>query len=139
MIFLFGSWFSSKKLAEATMYVCADIIGMVKINIKGFCKDTIDEIKNDFPGGSYLVLRSKPMIPWGRPLFSIGYKYNAWKVISFIATYYAGSTKSGIPYLYKYQDTFSNVAIHPVARPLVMCKFFISVNEVDSHKKIKAV
>ena len=75
------------------------------------------------------------MLPGYRPLISIGYKHNARKVISFIVTDNAGSTYTGIPYLYKYPDQFINVAICPVARPLVMSKLFSAVNEVDSHNK----
>ena len=96
--FLFDSWFASKKEAEAAMELGADLIGMVKTNTKGFCK---------------------PMVPGGRPLIAIGYKYNARKVLYFIVTDNAGSTKTGIPYLPKYPDQFTNVAIHPVARPLL--------------------
>ena len=33
---IFFSWFSSKKLAEAVIYVGVDMIGMVETNIKGF-------------------------------------------------------------------------------------------------------
>ena len=62
------------------------------------------------------------MVPGGRPLIAIGYKYNARKVISFIVTDNAGSTKNNIPYLSKYTDQFTNVYIRPVARPLVMSK-----------------
>ena len=50
----------------------------------------------------------------------IGYKYNVRKVLSFIVMDNAGSTKTGIPYLSKYPDQFTNVSIRPVARPLVM-------------------
>ena len=39
----------------------AELIGMVKTNTKGFCKETIGKLTKDWPGGSYLVLRSKPM------------------------------------------------------------------------------
>ena len=45
------------------------------------------------------------------------------------------STTLGIPYLSNYPDQFSNVSIRPVARPLLMSKFFGLVNEVDSHNK----
>ena len=62
------------------------------------------------------------MVPRDRPLIAIGYKYNARKVLSFIVTYNVGITKTGIPYLSKYPDQFTNVAIRPVARPLVMSK-----------------
>ena len=68
------------------------------------------------------MLKSKPMVLGDRPLIAIGYKYNARKVLSFIVTENTGSTKTGIPYLSKYPDQFTNFAIHPVARPLVMSK-----------------
>ena len=100
----------------------AELIGMVKTNTKGLCKETIENLTKKWPGGSYLVLRSKPMVPGGRPLIAIGYKYNARKVLSFIVTDNAGSKNTGIPYLSKYPDQFTNVSIHPVARPLVMSK-----------------
>ena len=62
------------------------------------------------------------MVPGGRPLIAIGYKYNARKVLSFIVTDNSGSTKTGIPYLSKYPEQFTNVSICPVSRPLVMSK-----------------
>ena len=49
------------------MEVGSKFIGMVKTNTKGFCKETIEKLTKDWPGGSYLVLRSKPMVPGGRP------------------------------------------------------------------------
>ena len=81
--------------------VGAQLIGMVKTNTKGFCKETIKKLTKDCPGGSYLVLRSKPVVPGDRPLIDIGYKYNARKVPSFIVTDNAGSTKTGVTYLSK--------------------------------------
>ena len=104
------------------MELGAELIGMGKTNTKGFCKETIEKLTKDWPGGSYLVLRRKPMVPRGRPLIAIGYEYNAHKVLSFIVTDNIGSTKTGIPYLSKYPDQFTNVAIRPVARPLVTSK-----------------
>ena len=53
--FLFDSWFASKKAAEAAMELGAELIGMVKKNTKGFCKETIEKRTKDWPGGSYLV------------------------------------------------------------------------------------
>ena len=71
------------------------------------------------------MLRSKSVVTRDMPLIAIGYKYNARKVLSFIVTDNAGSAKTGIPYLSKYPDQFTNVAIHPVACPLVMSIFFL--------------
>ena len=70
--FLFISWFASKKAAEDAMELGAYLIGMVKTNTKGFCKETIEKLTKNWPGGSYLVLRSKPMVPGGRPPIAIG-------------------------------------------------------------------
>ena len=102
------------------MEVVAEFIFMVKTNTKVFCKDTIEKLSKDWPGGSYIVLKSKHMVPGERSLIAIGYKYNVRRVVSFIVTDNSGSTKTGIPYLYNYPDQFTNVAIRPVACPLVM-------------------
>ena len=107
------------------MELGVELIGMVKTNTKGFRKDKIENLTKTWPGGSYLVLRSKPMVPGGRPLIAIGYKYNARKVLSFIVTDNTGTTKTGIPYLSKYPDQFTNVSIRPVARPVVMSNLFL--------------
>ena len=84
--FLFDSWFASNNAAEAAMEVGAELIGMVKTNTKGLCKETIEKLTKYWPGVSYLVLRSNPMVPGDRPLISIRYKYNAQKVLYFIVT-----------------------------------------------------
>ena len=132
--FLFDSCFVSKNAAEAAMEAGAESIGIVKTNTKRFCKDTIEKLTNDWSGGSYPVLRSKPMVSGYRLNISICCRYNVRKVLSFIFTDSAGRTKNGIPYLSNYPDQFTYVYIRPVARPLVMSKNSV-VNEVDSHNK----
>ena len=74
------------------------------------------------------------MVPRIRPLISIGYKYNMCKVLFFFKDN-TGSTQTGLPYLYKYPDQFTNVYIRPFVFPLAMYKFFGYVNEVDSHNR----
>ena len=132
--FLSDSWFASKKAEKAAIEIVAEFIGMVKTNTKGFSKDSIENLTKDWHGGFYLVLMSKPMVPGYRPLIAIGYKSNARNFVSFIVTDNAGSTNTGIPYLSKYYDQFTNVAIRPVARPHVMSKKS-AVNEVDYYNK----
>ena len=112
--------FAYKKAAEAATEIGAEFIDIVKKNTKGFCKEAIENITKDWPGGSYLLLRSKPMVPGYRLIIAIGYNYNARKFLYFIVTDNAGSTKTSITYLSKYPDQFTNVAIRPVARPLGM-------------------
>ena len=70
--FIFDFWFSSKKSEKAALDIGADMIGVVKINTKVFCKNTIEKLTKDWPGGSYFVLRSKPMVPGGMSLIVIG-------------------------------------------------------------------
>ena len=50
----------------------AYLIGMVKTNTKGFCKETIEKFTKDYPVGSYLMLSIKPMVSGLRPLIAIG-------------------------------------------------------------------
>ena len=97
----FYIWFSSKKSEEDAMVVGADMIGVGKTNTKGFCKYTIENLKKCFPVGSYLMLRSKPMVTGGRRLICIGYKYNKWVVMYFVFTDEPGRTNAGIHYLSK--------------------------------------
>ena len=68
------------------------------------------------------MLRINPLVSGDSQLIAVGYKYNEQKVLYFIVTENSGSTNNGIPYLSKYPDQFINVAIRPVALPLVMSK-----------------
>ena len=90
---LFDSWFASKKAAESAMEVDVELIGTVKTNTKGFCKETIENITKYWPGGSYVVLRIKPMVTGDRPIIAISYKHDERKFLPFIVTYNAGSKK----------------------------------------------
>ena len=133
--FFFESWFYSKRSAGADMDVGVDMVSVVKINKKGFSKDAIEKTTKDWPGGFYLMLKIKYVVPGDRPIIAIGCKYKAKKVIYLIATEDAGITKFGIPYLYKYPENFYNVSIHPVSHPLVMSRLFGSFNEFYPNKK----
>ena len=62
--FPFGSWLLSKKAVEAAASVGVDSIGTVKTNAKGFFQAMIEVLTKYWPGGSYIMLRSKPMVPW---------------------------------------------------------------------------
>ena len=58
----------------------------------------LEKLMKDWPGGSYLVLKSTPRFPGEPPLLAIGYKYNSRKVLGFIATEGAGSNEPGDHY-----------------------------------------
>ena len=46
-MFPVDSWFASKKATEAAMELGDELIGMVKTNTKGFCKETIVNLTKD--------------------------------------------------------------------------------------------
>ena len=71
----------------------------------------MENMTKDLSGGSYLVLKSNPMVPGYKPLICIGYKYNAWKFLYFIVTGDAGIIKAGTNYLSKYPDPFYSFSI----------------------------
>ena len=58
------------------------------------------------------------MVPGGRPLISIGCKYNVREVLSFIVTYNAGIKQAGLTYLYKYPDHFLIFSLTLLLLPL---------------------
>ena len=94
----------SKKSADVAAYIGVDFIGIVKTNTNGFYHSRIEGLTKYWHGGSYIVLRIKPMVPAEMPLLTIGYKYNYRKFLYFVATAVAGSTTLGIFYLSKYPD-----------------------------------
>ena len=70
--FLFDSWLSSNKSAEAAMDVGVDMIGINKTNKKLLCKDIIENLTKDCAGGSYLTLKRNSTVLGYRPLIDIG-------------------------------------------------------------------
>ena len=66
------SWFSSVNTAEEMAAAGVDYCGPVKTIHKGFCLDTLEKLMKDWPGGSYLVLKSTPRFPGESPLLAIG-------------------------------------------------------------------
>ena len=79
--FLFYSWFSSNKSEDAAFSIIFYLIGIVKTNTKVFFKATIKWLTKYWPGGSYILLRSKHMVPGERTLLTIEYNYNSRKVL----------------------------------------------------------
>ena len=81
------------------------------------------------------MLKINSVVPGDRLLIDVGCKYISWKVLYLIATEDSGIIKYGITYLSKYPYPFYNVAILPVAHPILMSTFFGSIYEVDYHNK----
>jgi hypothetical protein len=62
--------------------------------------------------------------PLGTNLLAIGYTYNSKRVLKFVATTNAGSTKAGTPYDMRFTDAYSNVCVRKVQRPAIISTFF---------------
>ena len=65
-------WFSGVKRAEELMPEGLDYCGPVKTSHEGFCLATLENLMNDWPGGSYIMIKSTPRAPHDRPLMAIG-------------------------------------------------------------------
>ena len=78
----------------------------------------LENLMEDWPGGSYLVLKSTPRFPVESSLLAIGYMYNSRKVLGFFSTEEAGSTEPGDPYLSRFPDIYSNFSFFPIG----LCK-----------------
>ena len=96
------SWFGSVKIAEDMAATGVDYCGPVKTSHKNFCFIMLEKLMKYLTGWSYLVMKSTPRFPCGRPLLAIGYKNNSRKVLGSIATEEAGSTELGDPYLSRF-------------------------------------
>ena len=67
-----GSWFSYVKTSDEMAASGVDYCGPVKTSHKGFCLSKLEKLMKDWPGGSYLVLKSNPIFPGEIPLLAIG-------------------------------------------------------------------
>ena len=114
-----------------------DYCGPVKTSRKDFCIATLEKLMRDCPGGSYLVMKSARIVPCGRPLIDIGYKYNYRKVLRFIATEGCGSTEPGNPCLSCFTDIYSNVSVHPIVRPCLLGRYFNTCHAIDNHNRMR--
>ena len=90
-----------------------------------------------WPGGSYLVIKSTPIFPGGIPLLATGRNYNSRKVIGFIATEGARSTKPGDPYLSCFPEIYSSVSVRPVVLPHFIGRYFNACNKIENHNSMR--
>ena len=113
-----------------------DYCGPTKTSHKGFCLATLGKLIKDWPGGSYLVLKSTPRFPGDIPLLYIGYKYNYSKVLGFISTEGYRSTKPGDIYLPHFPDIYSNVSVRLVVLPHLLGRYLNSCNAIDNQNRM---
>ena len=97
------SWFSSVRTAPQCAARGIHYVGAVKQAHSGFPKDYLYNKLKDMPGGTQLAMEGVHSES-GQKLLAIGYKYSTRKVLFYIATPEAGSTRPGKPYEMKYTD-----------------------------------
>jgi hypothetical protein len=143
-VFIADSWFGSVRAAEAIKTLHADLdgnpaghefIGAIKTNHRNFLKQHLEDTMKEWPSGSSLVLECHR--PNGVVLLAIGYKYNLRKVLCFVATKDAGTTKLGDPYNAKFPDQHGNVKVQEVDRPAIVSTYFQASNKVDRHNHVR--
>ena len=90
----------------------------------------------DWPGGSYLVMKSNPRVSGGITLLAIGYECSYRKVLGFIATEEAGSTEPGDPYLSCFPEIYYNVSVCPIFCTHFLGRYSNACNAIESHNMI---
>lgn len=133
-LFAGDSWLSSVPVAEGLMDRGHEYVGALETNHALYPKDEIEKLMTGYPSGAVLVFECTTPKK-GHKLLAIGYKYNARKVLCFIATKNAGSTMPGEPYIARFNDVNSNVAERPVSRPPVLSRYFSKCNGIDAHNQ----
>jgi len=101
----------------------------IKTNHRLFPKAYIQEHLQDGPGRVWIVLTGAA--PNGAELVAIGYKYSSKRVLFFVMSKGAGSTRPGIPYEMKFPDSYGNVCVRLVDRPRCLSYFFDHSDVVD--------
>ena len=124
------SWFSSVKTGLQCAVHGVNYIGAIKTAHSGFPKKYLFEKLKDLPGGTQLVMEGVHS-KIEEKLIAIGYKYLAKKVLFYIATANAGSTRPGQPYEMKFGDEYGNLESRFVPRPDVVAMYHGDANTVD--------
>ena len=109
----------------------------MKTSYRGYCLDTFEKLMGNWPVGSYLVMKSNPRFPGGRPLMTIGYKCKSSKFLVFITDEGGRITEPCYPYLYHFPYMYYNVYVRPVVHPHLLGSYFNACNAIDNHNSIR--
>ena len=133
-LYLGDSWFGSVRAAVAIAKAGHHACFMIKTAHSKSPKKFLEEQMASYPGGTWITMEAKVE---GIDLVCIGYKYNKKKVLTFVLTKGAGSSKPGEPYEAKFPDKFGNVCIRHISRPQVLSLYFTASNKVDLHNQAR--
>ena len=112
--------------------------GPVKLSRRDFPKKYIEELMEDFPSGTWVVLKAQYKNQPGveNELVAIGYKYCLKKVLCFVFTGDC-STRGGDPYIARFRDEYGNLATREIARPACVSQYFKFSPRVDNHNQVR--
>jgi len=133
-LYFADSWFGSVKSASNVGKTGNHCCVVIKTAHSRSPKFWLEEKMKDFPGGTWIVLEGKPEKE-GIDLICVGYKYNKKRVLTFVLTRGAGSTKAGEPYQARFPDKYGNVCVRHVMRPAIIAQYFQFSNCVDLHNQ----
>lgn len=156
------SWFTSLRALEGADEEGHDLFGVVKTGLAGCPVKEVEEIMEQWPSGSYIVLESttpklQDDLGTGTAVakivssLSIGVfcqcllfcahlpcsSHFATAAIMFLGTDLVGSTLPGEPYTARFADKNGNVKTRGVVRPDVCSKYFGVSNIIDMHNQAR--
>ena len=139
---MFGdSWFGSVLLCVAARSGVLSggkkvhVMANIKTNHKYYPQQHIEGLLSDSPAGSKVVLTATVE---GVDLVALGYRYNRKKVLCFVMTRGAGTTKNGPPYLQRYPcKRTRQVRQRHVTRPMIITLFFRHSALIDTHNQAR--
>jgi hypothetical protein len=130
------SWFGHVRLADNFGQQGIRAMLQIKTGHALYPAKFMEEKLKEAPGGCCITMKGKG--PSGTDLLAIGYTYNSKRVLKFVATSDAGSTKAGTPYDMKFCDLYNNVCVCVcrVDRPAIVSQLFGDSNCIDSHNHV---
>jgi hypothetical protein len=112
--------------------------GPVKQSRRDFPKKYIEDLMEDFPAGTRVVLEGqyKGQVGEANALVAIGYKCNLKKILCFVFTGDC-STRPERPYIARFRDEHGNLATREIPRPACVSQYFEFSPKVDNHNQVR--
>jgi hypothetical protein len=112
--------------------------GPVKLSRRDFPKKYIEDLMEDFPAGTRVVLEGqyKGQVGEANALVAIGYKCNLKKILCFVFTGDC-STRPERPYIARFRDEHGNLATREIPRPACVSQYFEFSPKVDNHNQVR--
>uniref|UniRef100_A0A7S0GNG8 Uncharacterized protein n=1 Tax=Micromonas pusilla TaxID=38833 RepID=A0A7S0GNG8_MICPS len=108
--------------------------GPVKTSRRDFPKKYVDELMEEFPSGTWVVLEGQDL-GVKNELVAVGYKYCLKKVLCFVFTGDC-STRGGAPSVARFRGEDANLA-REIPRPACISQYFKFSPKVDNNNQMR--